>query len=283
MPDKLLYHAQAFGLRWAADTPLPLFSPAPEDERIADVTVERLPALPPRGGGEPVNSGELFADGIRFALDGAEYDMVDGKHIAWAGPGETAGPPVALYSTVTALLLAWRGGVPLHGSAVEVDGRAILICGEAGAGKSTLAAALTAHGGRLISDDLSLLAPCAAGETPMLRPGRSAIRLVDPLADDPLDKRLVQPVMTAQHEVPLTTLLLLRSRPIAPGTPDRVAALRRQLFRPTWMKRMPHRAERLATILNAVQELRIANFPSALETPAASADDRAAAALALMT
>ena len=48
--------------------------------------------------------------------------------------------PAAFYSTVAALTLAWRGALPCHASAVEIDGRAILIAGPSGAGKSTLCA-----------------------------------------------------------------------------------------------------------------------------------------------
>lgn len=280
--------AHAFGLRWAANTPLPLFPAAPPDGRAPDVVVERVAGLPLRSGGIAINSGWLFDDGIRFTLDGASYEMTDGDRIVWAAPDRVVapgdGPPVALYSTVTALLLAWRGATPLHGSAVEIDGRAILIGGPSGAGKSTLAAALIARGGRLISDDLSLLAPTGPGETAVLWPGRSSIRLVDRTAADPAAKLLVQPAMTdVTRPVPLTTLLILRSAPIAPGAADRVAALRRQLFRPRWMERMPHRATRLATIMAAAQQLTIATMPPAGAAPGASIDQRAARAQRLMS
>ena len=44
--------------------------------------------------------------------------------------------------------------IPLHGSAIEIDGKAYAIIGESGAGKSTLASALLNRGYKLISDDV---------------------------------------------------------------------------------------------------------------------------------
>ncbi len=47
----------------------------------------------------------------------------------------------------------------LHASAVEKDGRALVMTGESGAGKSTLAALLMARGWRLMGDEFALLDP----------------------------------------------------------------------------------------------------------------------------
>ncbi len=51
------------------------------------------------------------------------------------------------------LLAQLRGTPNLHGSAVELDGRAIGFLGKSGLGKSTLAASLVSAGGRLLADD----------------------------------------------------------------------------------------------------------------------------------
>jgi len=50
-----------------------------------------------------------------------------------------------------------RGIEPLHGSAVVVDGRAIVFLGACGAGKSTLAAAMIARGYPALTDDVVVL------------------------------------------------------------------------------------------------------------------------------
>lgn len=57
------------------------------------------------------------------------------------------------------MALAQRRYLLLHASAVERDGRALLMTGESGAGKSTLAALLMTRGWRLMGDEFALLDP----------------------------------------------------------------------------------------------------------------------------
>ena len=57
------------------------------------------------------------------------------------------------------MALGQRRYLVLHASAVEKDGRALVMTGESGAGKSTLAALLMARGWRLMGDEFALLDP----------------------------------------------------------------------------------------------------------------------------
>ncbi|WP_326523992.1 HprK-related kinase A [Sphingomonas sp.] len=57
------------------------------------------------------------------------------------------------------LALGERRYLLLHASAVERDGRALVMTGISGAGKSTLAALLSARGWRLMGDEFALLDP----------------------------------------------------------------------------------------------------------------------------
>lgn len=57
------------------------------------------------------------------------------------------------------MALGQRRYLLLHASAVEKDGRALIMTGESGAGKSTLAALLMARGWRLLGDEFALLDP----------------------------------------------------------------------------------------------------------------------------
>ena len=52
-------------------------------------------------------------------------------------------------------VLPMHGREGLHASAVDIDGRAVVISGRSGRGKPTLATALCRKGGRLLSDDLT--------------------------------------------------------------------------------------------------------------------------------
>lgn len=67
-----------------------------------------------------------------------------------------------------------RGDVPLHASCVEVGGRALLLAGPSGFGKTTLAAAFAEAGHRLLSEDLSCLRP---GDPWKVVPGPAMLRI----------------------------------------------------------------------------------------------------------
>ncbi|MFS0861470.1 HPr kinase/phosphorylase [Fredinandcohnia sp. 179-A 10B2 NHS] len=59
-----------------------------------------------------------------------------------------------LLGTCMGTLLTQRKYLSLHGSAIEINGKAYAIVGDSGAGKSTLAAAFLHKGYKLISDDV---------------------------------------------------------------------------------------------------------------------------------
>jgi hypothetical protein len=73
-------------------------------------------------------------------------------------------------------LLHQRGLLPLHANAIEVDGRAVAFMGEAGAGKSTLAAWFHDRGFRVIADDVCVVQFGVDGQI-MACPGIPRLRL----------------------------------------------------------------------------------------------------------
>jgi hypothetical protein len=95
----------------------------------------------------------FYSDGTRFAIEchGSEV-FVD-----WPGPLTLEDTAPYLVGPVLGVVLRLRGMVPLHASAVAVDGHAVAIAGPAGAGKSTTAAAFAKCGYRVISDDVVAL------------------------------------------------------------------------------------------------------------------------------
>lgn len=80
-----------------------------------------------------------------------------------------------LLGPVIAILMHRLGYLVLHGSAVELDGRAAIFLGDKGAGKSTTAASLVAAGYPLIADDV--VAVRLSGEAPVVAAGYQAMKL----------------------------------------------------------------------------------------------------------
>jgi hypothetical protein len=63
-----------------------------------------------------------------------------------------------VFGNVLAASCWQRGQLPLHGSAIAIDGRAILLLGRAATGKSILAAALAQRGHGVLSDEVAVVA-----------------------------------------------------------------------------------------------------------------------------
>lgn len=178
LADSAEHYGLAFGLRWRSAFPLPLFAPAVAG--ASHVRVERgpWPVEPMPSDGRKVIIGR---NRVRLlASEDCIIDILAADRIAVSQA--EAGPLCAqFFGGAAALLMGLRGMAPLHASAVAIDGRAVLVCGPGGAGKSSFAAALVAQGGQLISDDLSVLTFDDAGRACVL-PGRTTIRLFPELA-----------------------------------------------------------------------------------------------------
>jgi hypothetical protein len=172
-----------------------------------------------------------------------------------------------------ALSLDLAGLMCLHGSAVAIDGQAVVFLGPKYHGKSTLATAMTAAGARLLGDDL---VPIELDGHPRVRPGVASVRLwndaASALAVDRICESVAAGVKTtasgfardalALADVPVRAVYLLS--PERPGGATR----------PCWRTRLPVGA---ATIAIAQQ----AKLPDALIGLRAAGDRlRAAAALA---
>jgi hypothetical protein len=168
--------ARICGLVIHADTPLPGFRPldsaetpdirirlqgstgAPavnEDDTAWYVSPYRddrdVPLLTIR----TVGSGYLlcYAEGARFLVSasGSEIDAW------WDAPLTEVDAADYLLGGVVAFIVRVRGMVPLHASAVVVQGHAVLFAGGQGAGKSSIAAAFAVLGYPVLSDDIVVL------------------------------------------------------------------------------------------------------------------------------
>jgi hypothetical protein len=162
-----VFHARVAGLRidlvvdGAASPGLERWAPYACPPGAAEVVLALTPGRP-----ESLRrlTGRVVVEGGRWYPGGAE-------HLGWLDPatgrGEAVGDPWlvvadALARAALARSVAARGGVLVHGAALEVDGRAHLVPGHSGAGKSTLAR----RAGHVLCDELAAVFPGAQDEPP---------------------------------------------------------------------------------------------------------------------
>lgn len=162
----------------------------------------------------------------RFLLRGAE--VVFDLETAPDAPEITA----AVFGNVLACLCWRRGQLALHGSAVAVKGRAVLLLGPAATGKSLLAGALARRGHRMLADEVAAVADGAC------YPAGSVLSLADDAltaagiapgdlpqyTNFPIPKRLwtAGPAPRPRPYPIAAVLRLAKAAPDAPNRPERL-------------------------------------------------------------
>jgi hypothetical protein len=174
----------AGGWRWRTSLGLSHALPWPSDQRgRADATfvdgnvpealvdpVLDLPVLQIAGDGTAL---------VRF--DGIGRFLLRRKRVTCQieAEREAAVIDAVIFGNVLAAFCWQRGQLPLHGSAIAIDGRAILLLGRAATGKSILSAALAQRGHAVLGDEVAVIAEGAclpAGGTLSL--AEDALRLL---------------------------------------------------------------------------------------------------------
>ncbi len=151
----------------AAFTPVVFITKIKPDwaDEAADLparVVHSLPAAPECA--DPAFLLEQIDDGIFFRLsygDGTEFIVDTHGERVWGNcPEPLTIEDLATYflGPVMGFVLRMRGATPLHASAVVVGGVAVAFSGEAGAGKSTTAAALALRGAPAVCEDIAAIA-----------------------------------------------------------------------------------------------------------------------------
>jgi len=179
---------RAYGISVASEIPLP---PLPPTDRRPDASIRFGPVEAPRpptrrtmttfrGGAE---------DGVLVMPDVACVRVRRGREIVVErldGAAEDA-VRAMLLGPVLAILMSQRGLMTLHASAIAFDEQAVAFMGDAGWGKSTLAAWFNRRGRPLVADDIVAVrfdesSPRALPAVPQLKLTPEALCV---LGDDP--------------------------------------------------------------------------------------------------
>jgi hypothetical protein len=155
--------ADVYACGWRMRTGLPLVgaipwpSLAPGRPDIAFVAASVDGELPSPA--LDVRTVQIAADGKALVRFKAGYFRIAHDRVTcdlgvWPDSPELA--PI-VFGNILACLGLQHGRLPLHASAVAVDGRAILLLGRAGAGKSALAAAFARAGHSVLADEAAMV------------------------------------------------------------------------------------------------------------------------------
>ncbi len=175
MNANYLYHI--FGLNIESAIP---FLDMPQTEGNPDVSIQY--------GKVPDAIIDAKIKGVRYQAGPGEfllrvdnvgkYYVTNGNDILIEREIGAADEEVLLFLMGSAMgaLLHQRNILPLHGSAIEVDGRGIIFTGHSSIGKSTLAGAFRKKGYNLLSDDVCAVTAKNSGDSHII-PGFPRLKL----------------------------------------------------------------------------------------------------------
>ncbi|MCQ6275267.1 aldolase [Bacillus sp. V3B] len=165
---------KAFGLNILSEIPLPELMTIGNQIEDPDILIkiEDLSHLWSKLADHPY-SFVVKEDFVMFQLpEVAIFSIQKGNKITVTPLKEANEDQIRLYilGTCMGALLMQKNILPLHGSAIAIDGKAYAIVGESGAGKSTLASAFLSQGYQLLSDDVIAVTVSEKGHTPYVIP-----------------------------------------------------------------------------------------------------------------
>lgn len=292
-----MYCYRISGLAVGSDIALPGMVGLPAALDPADVAI-RFGSVPAALENARCSGPTWQIAGNQFLLripDIARFLLRNGREIVFEPEtdGDARDIPIFLLGTAFGILLHQRAQIVLHGSAVRVNGKAILFCGPSGAGKSTLAAALAQRGYPLVTDDVCSVSMDGAGRPTVQSDGRQLKLWAHTIGALGLDRRrrervrprlekfYVDAVEVSHEPLPLGAIYALReTRPPhasgieRPNVVDAALVLRRNAYRPLIVRRMEQAASyfhaavataNTAGIFHLTRELNFAKLPDVME------------------
>ncbi|WP_434752034.1 aldolase [Paenibacillus amylolyticus] len=178
---------EAYGLLWLSHILMPELQIAPLDVKekpdAAEVQIESHDLTELWEKWDVGSDNFVARDGCLFFRieDTGLFLMEHGQRIVVSPVFGADEKKVRLFilGTCMSVIMMQRGILPLHGSAVVIDGWAYAFVGHSGAGKSTLSAALAAQGYPLLTDDVVALSWDAGGRA-IVSPGYPQQKLWQP-------------------------------------------------------------------------------------------------------
>jgi len=176
------YFYQAFGLLIESDCPLPELIESDRSKDKIDITI-KLEDLKDQWRHRSKDCKEFFASKskIMFQINGLCIFSIEGGRKILYSPFDGADlDQIRLYilGTCMGAILNQRKILPLHGSAIAINGKAYAFVGESGAGKSTLARAFLRKNYQLLSDDV-IAVTLSSNDTPVVHPAYPQQKLWD--------------------------------------------------------------------------------------------------------
>ena len=169
------YHYRHSGLLVASQIELPEWGRFACDAQPPDVRILVAQEPSPQC---PLAGSVAEGDSLRFGVEDIGCWQMEGGRVIRIHPaGGVREEELRLFTLGSAwgALGYQRGFAMWHASAVERGGNAVLFCGDTGEGKSTLAAAQSAAGARLVADDLCRVQPTDRGA--VIYPSSARIKL----------------------------------------------------------------------------------------------------------
>ena len=177
---------QAFGFTISSEMKLPELIQLERSNSSLDIVIQFEQLTDEWNRAEKKEKG-YYVKGNRvlFEIDQVAVFAVEaGKSISISPLPGSDEDEIRLYvlGTCMGIILMQQYLLPLHGSAVVLNGEAYAIVGDSGAGKSTLASAFMSEGVKLLSDDVIPI--CFTGERPMVIPSYPCLLYTSPSPRD---------------------------------------------------------------------------------------------------